>query len=74
MYITLTSFLYFYSHGAMGTVVQVPMEAREGVRSPGAVVKRRYQPPYVCVGGWEPNLCPLEDQKVLLTTEPFLWC
>lgn len=32
MYILYWTVLYFYSHGGMGTWVQVPVEAREGTR------------------------------------------
>ena len=39
------------------------------VRSPGARVTDSYELPCGC---WELNLGPLEEQPVLLTTEPFL--
>ena len=44
-----------------------PMEAEEGVGSPGTGVTDGYEPPYGC---WELNQDLLEEQPVLLTAEP----
>lgn len=40
-------------------------EAGRGHMSPGAGAAEGCEPP-----GWEPNLGPLEEQRVLLTSEP----
>lgn len=42
----------------------------EGVGYPGTGITEDGQPPYGC---WEPNLGPLQEQQVLLTTYFFLY-
>lgn len=46
-----------------------PVEARGGIRSHEAGVTDSYRLPYMN-GCWEPNLCFLKEQMVLLTKEP----
>lgn len=43
--------------------------SEEGVGSPGTGIAGGYEAPCGC---WEVNLSPLEQQPVLLTTEPYL--
>lgn len=51
----------------LSTCMQSPQRPAEGIRSPGTGVTDGYKPPCVF---WELNLGPLEEQWVLLTTEP----
>lgn len=48
-------------------VCLVPTEGRKGIGSPGIGVTVDCELP---CGFWELNLCPLEEQPVLLTAEP----
>ena len=45
-----------------------PLRPEEGTESPGTSVTAGFKLPY---GSWELNLDALEEQGVLLTTEPF---
>ena len=47
----------------------VPTEARRGASSPGTGAIASCEPP---CGTWGPNPGPLEEQQMLLTTEPSL--
>jgi hypothetical protein len=44
-----------------------PWRLEEGVRSPGTGVKDACETPHGC---WESNPDPLQEQQVLLVTEP----
>lgn len=50
-------------------VCLVSVKARKGVESPGIEVTECCEPP---CGSWEPNPRPLEEQPMLLATEPSL--
>jgi hypothetical protein len=49
--------------------VQCPWGLKGGIRSPGTRVTDDFEAPY---GFWDSNQGPLEEQPVLITTEPSL--
>jgi hypothetical protein len=51
------------------TCMQRPQRPEEGSETPGTGVTGGCEPPWGC---WELNTGPLEEQPVLLTTEPSL--
>lgn len=59
--------MYICPHVSMCTV-RVPgaLRPEEGIRSPAPGVTSDCELPS---GGWELNLCPLEEEAVFLTTE-----
>lgn len=56
--------MHVYSVGS-----RYPQRAEEGTEFPGAEIYVDGEPPCGC---WEPNTGTLEEQQVLLTTEPHL--
>ena len=57
----------FYLHACMCT--ESPCSPEEGAESPGTGVKGGCELTCAC---WEPNLGPLQEQQMLLTTESSL--
>lgn len=53
-------YMSIYLHAwATHSIDTVPMEAREGLGSPGNGVTEGYKPTRGC---WKPKLCPLQEQ------------
>lgn len=70
--IFLICFIIFWCLCVMSACMSVchvcsrcPLKSEEGIRSPRTGVSERW----AAGGGWELNLCPLEEQLVLLTAE-----
>lgn len=56
----------FAYYVCVSRVCSVPMKVRQGITSPGSEVEDYCEPPYGC---WEPNVSPLQELPVLLTSE-----
>lgn len=64
--------MFFFSAciGAHYVYAWYPWRSEEGTGYPGTGIMDSYESPCGC---WESNSDPLQQQQVLLTTEPSLW-